>query len=57
MNEIDILNTAIHNLEKNVPLNWKWKTMDYKKDTPLKKMFFIVNSQYLLSLSMILPNF
>lgn len=32
MNEIDILNNAIHNLEKNIPLNWEWKSIDYDKD-------------------------
>ncbi|MFD0762842.1 type IV toxin-antitoxin system AbiEi family antitoxin [Lutibacter aestuarii] len=29
MNEADILNTAIHNLEKEIPLTWNWKTMNY----------------------------
>jgi hypothetical protein len=32
MNEIEILNNAIHNLEKNVPLNWEWKAIDNNKD-------------------------
>lgn len=52
MNEIDILNNAIHNLEKNVPINWDWKTIDYNKDKGVdgelsiilnnqKKMFFV----------------
>ncbi|WP_335964787.1 type IV toxin-antitoxin system AbiEi family antitoxin [Galbibacter sp. PAP.153] len=32
MNEVDILNKAIHNLEKDIPITWKWKNMDYNND-------------------------
>ena len=32
MNEIDILNKAIHNLEKDIPITWNWKNMDYNND-------------------------
>lgn len=32
MNEIDILNNAIHNLEKNIPINWDWKAIYNNKD-------------------------
>lgn len=35
MNEIEILNNAIHNLEKNIPINWDWKAIDYNKDKGL----------------------
>lgn len=31
MNELDLVNNAIHNLEKNVPITWDWKTIDYNK--------------------------
>nr|WP_315203502.1 type IV toxin-antitoxin system AbiEi family antitoxin [uncultured Flavobacterium sp.] len=52
MNEIDILNNAIHNLEKNIPLNWEWKAIDNDKDKGVdgelsiilynqKKIFFV----------------
>ncbi|TRW99098.1 type IV toxin-antitoxin system AbiEi family antitoxin [Flavobacterium gawalongense] len=46
MNEIDILNNAIHNLEKNVPINWDWKTIDYNKDKEVDgELSIIVNNQ------------
>ncbi|WP_339917419.1 type IV toxin-antitoxin system AbiEi family antitoxin [Yeosuana marina] len=32
MNEIDILNNAVHNLEKDIPITWDWKLMDYNND-------------------------
>lgn len=32
MNEIEILNNAIQNLEKNIPINWEWEAIDYNKD-------------------------
>lgn len=46
MNEIDILNNAIHNLEKNVPINWDWKTIDYNKNKEVDgELSIIVNNQ------------
>ena len=33
MNEVDILNNAIHNLEGDIPITWDWKTMDYTNGT------------------------
>ncbi len=32
MKEKDILNNALHNLEKVIPINWDWKTIDTNKD-------------------------
>ncbi len=32
MNEKDILNNALHNLGKVMPINWDWKTIDNNKD-------------------------
>ncbi|MFA9189544.1 type IV toxin-antitoxin system AbiEi family antitoxin [Flavobacterium magnesitis] len=46
MNEIDILNNAIHNLEKNIPINWDWKTIDYNKDKGVDgELSIILNNQ------------
>lgn len=46
MNEIDILNNAIHNLEKNIPINWDWKTIDYEKNKEVDgELSIIVNNQ------------
>jgi hypothetical protein len=46
MNEIDILNNAIHNLEQNIPINWDWKTVDYNKDKVVDgELSIIVNNQ------------
>ncbi|WPR73075.1 type IV toxin-antitoxin system AbiEi family antitoxin [Flavobacterium sp. NG2] len=46
MNEIDILNNAIHNLEKNIPINWDWKTLDYKEQKEIDgELAIIVNNQ------------
>ncbi|SNB33816.1 type IV toxin-antitoxin system AbiEi family antitoxin [Flavobacterium psychrophilum] len=46
MNEIDILNNAIHNLEKNIPINWDWKTIDNNKDKGVDgQISIIVNNQ------------
>lgn len=46
MNEIDILNNAIHNLEKNVPIDWDWKTIDHNKDKGVDgELSIIVNNQ------------
>ncbi|WP_281335869.1 type IV toxin-antitoxin system AbiEi family antitoxin [Flavobacterium eburneipallidum] len=46
MNEIEILNNAIHNLEKNVPINWDWKTVDYNKDKGVDgELSIILNNQ------------
>lgn len=46
MNEIDILNNAIHNLEKNIPINWDWKTIDYNKDKRVDgELSIILNNQ------------
>ena len=33
MSELDIFNNAIHNLEKDIPITWDWKTIDPNKDT------------------------
>ena len=52
MNQIDILNNAIHNLEKNIPITWVWKTIEWNKDKGIdgelsitlnnqKKVFFV----------------
>ena len=46
MNEIDILNNAIHNLEKNIPINWEWKTIDNSEDKGVDGQISItVNNQ------------
>ena len=46
MKEIDILNNAIHNLEKNIPINWEWKTIDDNIDKGVDgKLSIIVNNQ------------
>jgi len=46
MNEIEILNNAIHNLEKNIPLNWEWKAIDYDKDKGVDgELSIILNNQ------------
>jgi hypothetical protein len=45
MNEIDILNNAIHNLEKNIPINWDWKTIDNKDKGVDGQISIIVNNQ------------
>lgn len=46
MNEIEILNNAIHNLEKNIPINWDWKTIDYNKDKGFDgELNIILNNQ------------
>lgn len=46
MNEIDILNNAIHNLEQNIPITWDWKTVDYNKDKEVDgELSIIVNNQ------------
>jgi hypothetical protein len=46
MNEIDILNNAIHNLEKNIPVNWDWKTIEYNKDKGVAgELSIILNNQ------------
>lgn len=46
MNEIEILNNAIHNLEKNIPINWDWKTIDYNKDKEVDgELSIILNNQ------------
>lgn len=46
MNEIDILNNAIHNLEKNIPINWDWKAIDYNKDKGVDgELSIILNNQ------------
>lgn len=46
MNEIDILNNAIHNLEKSIPINWDWKTVDYNKDKEVDgELSVILNNQ------------
>lgn len=46
MNEIEILNNAIHNLEKNIPINWDWKTIDDDKDKEVDgELSIIVNNQ------------
>jgi hypothetical protein len=46
MNEIEILNNAIHNLEKNIPLNWEWKAIDYEKNKEVDgELSIIINNQ------------
>ncbi len=46
MNEIEILNNAIHNLEKNIPINWEWKTIDYLKYKGVDgELSLVVNNQ------------
>lgn len=49
MNEVDILNNAINNLEKDVSIIWKWKTMDYHNDID-GELAITINSQKLLLL-------
>lgn len=46
MNEADILNNAIHNLERDVPIEWNWKTMDYNRDLEVDGVLdLILNGQ------------
>lgn len=46
MNEIEILNNAIQNLEKNIPINWDWKTVDYNEQKEIDgELAIIVNNQ------------
>ena len=46
MNEIDILNKAIHNLEKDIPITWNWKNMDYNNDIGIDgELDLIINNQ------------
>lgn len=46
MNEIEILNNAIHILEKSIPISWDWKTVDYSKDKEVDgELRIIVNNQ------------
>ncbi|CAH8282666.1 hypothetical protein EV196_10561 [Mariniflexile fucanivorans] len=46
MNEIDILNNAIHNLEKDIPLKWEWKAVDYNKDIGIDgELDIVINNQ------------
>lgn len=49
MNEIDILNKAIHNLEKDIPITWNWKNMDYNNDIGIDgELDLIINNQNIL---------
>ncbi|WP_445731744.1 type IV toxin-antitoxin system AbiEi family antitoxin [Mariniflexile sp.] len=49
MNEVDILNNAIHNLEKDIPLTWDWKTMDYNKDIGIDgELDIMINNQKII---------
>ncbi len=32
MTELDIFNNAIHNLEKDIPITWDWKTIAHNRD-------------------------
>lgn len=51
MNEIDILNRAIYNLEKEVPITWDWKTMDYNNDIGIDgELDMTINKQKMLLL-------
>ncbi len=46
MNEVDILNNAIHNLEKDIPITWDWRTMDYTKDNGIDgELDIVINNQ------------
>ena len=49
MNDVDILNNAIHNLEKDVPITLNWKTIDIKKDTGIDgELAITINNQQIL---------
>jgi hypothetical protein len=49
MNNIDILNTAIHNLESNIPIHWDWKTIDYTKDKGVDgELSIMINNQKII---------
>lgn len=49
MNEIDILNNAIHNLEKDIPIIWNWKNKDYNNDIGIDgELDLIINNQNIL---------
>src|SRR5690606_4084812 len=49
MNELDILNNAINNLQKDIPLTWEWKTVDYNKDKGIDgELDIIVNNQRII---------
>lgn len=49
MNEIDILNNAIHNLEKDIPIIWNWQNKDYNNDIGIDgELDLIINNQNIL---------
>ncbi|MDR6301763.1 type IV toxin-antitoxin system AbiEi family antitoxin [Mesonia maritima] len=49
MNNIEILYTAIHNLEKDIPITWNWKNMDYNNDMGIDgELDLIINNQNIL---------
>ncbi|MEW4922211.1 type IV toxin-antitoxin system AbiEi family antitoxin [Algibacter sp. 2305UL17-15] len=49
MTELDILNNAIQNLEKDIPLTWDWNAIDYHKDIEVDgELKIVLNNQKLV---------
>jgi len=49
MNDLDILDDAIHKLERDVPIIWNWKTIDSKNDTGIDgELDITINNQQIL---------
>tara|TARA_R110002049_G_scaffold272884_1_gene450577 strand:+ start:621 stop:1619 length:999 start_codon:yes stop_codon:yes gene_type:complete len=46
MNELDILNKAIHNLEKDIQIIWNWKTIQHNNDAGIDgELDMLINNQ------------
>ena len=51
MNETDIVNKAIHNLEKDIPIIWDWEIMISNKDLGIDgELELTINNQKMLML-------
>lgn len=51
MGEIDILHKAIHNLEKDIPITWSWKNMEFNNDIGVDgKLDITINNRKFLML-------
>ena len=49
MTELDILNNAIHNLEKDIPITWDWNAIDYNREIEVDgELEIVLNNQRIL---------
>ncbi len=49
MTELDILNNAIHNLEKDIPIIWNWNAIDYNKEIEVDgELEIVLNNRKML---------